>query len=372
MADGITVIHTEYDLRTALTCGQTFAFYQDGDALVGVADGRPVSVTEHGEGMLAGIADARPVSVAERGKGALAGIAGGRPVTVSKSGDGAIRGGFDIKCRDADAGFWRRYFDLDRQYGALLEPYLERGDDGDGVHGSGGSGGSSGSAADAGTPGGGAISDAGTPGGGGANYHTGGIFLARCVGAYGGLRLLRQPVWETICGFIISANNNVRRIETIYRRISEKFGESLDWDGRRFYAFPSAEVLADAGDEGLRSLGLGYRAPYIRETARAIADGGLPGYDDMEYGDALKSLTGLRGVGEKVADCVLLCATRHQEAFPVDVWIKRAMNVYYGMDGSNRALKREAQDLFGRAAGLAQLFLFHGIRSGAGARVNDE
>jgi len=174
---------------------------------------------------------------------------------------------------------------------------------------------------------------------------------------------LRQPVWETICAFIISANNNIKNIKNAYQRLSRQYGEAVAWDGRAFYAFPAPPALAGASEAELRSLSLGYRAPYLLETAGAIAADGLPDLDAMPYEQALKYLMKLRGVGEKVADCVLLFSTAHMRAFPVDVWIERALREHYGMEGSRGALKRRAQSLFGDSAGLAQQFMFHGIRN---------
>ena len=293
---GCERIYTRYDMRATLASGQTFAFTEEGGSFYGIADGRPVEI---------------------RGSD----------------------GGYDIIFPPGDAGFWRRYFDLDRPYDAMLKPFLGQND---------------------GTAAGSTFSAQGESA---LSTGCGSAFLSKCVGAFGGLRLLRQPVWETLCAFIISANNNLKRIGSIYRRISGAYGAAVEWAGRTYNAFPAAGALAAAGEQGLRGAGLGYRAPYLLDTARAAAAGGLPDLDAMAYGDALKYLMKFRGVGEKVADCVLLFSTSHQQAFPVDVWIERALRERYGMDGTRRELKLEAQKMFGGAAGVAQQFLFHGMRS---------
>jgi N-glycosylase/DNA lyase len=230
--------------------------------------------------------------------------------------------GLWIRRRDADAGFWRRYFDLDRDYSEILAPLL-----------------------------------AGDP------------YLAAQVRAYAGLRVLRQPVWETLCAFIISANNHQKRIESIYRNISARYGAPIKWEvlGIReeipLCGFPSPEALAGAGEEALRRLGAGYRARFLAATAQMVADGFSLDLDGMDYEAALRHLTQLPGVGEKVADCVLVFSTRHSCAFPVDVWIERVLRGPYGMSGPRKAIKREAQARFGEWAGVAQQYLFHGARN---------
>jgi len=197
-----------------------------------------------------------------------------------------------------------------------------------------------------------------------SQYDTGKLYLSECVHQFEGLKLLRQPVWETLCMFIISANNNIKRIQGIYRNLSNAYGEKVYWDKWEGYAFPAAQALARADEAGLRAAGLGYRAPYILNTAKTIAESGLPDLDGLGYEDALKYLTSLSGVGEKVADCILLFSTRHQNAFPIDVWMERALRQYYGMDGTRREMKKAAQAMFGGAAGIVQQYLYHGIRSG--------
>ncbi|MDR1059866.1 MAG: DNA-3-methyladenine glycosylase 2 family protein [Clostridiales bacterium] len=246
--------------------------------------------------------------------GGYLGIAGEKPVWVSEAG-----GALTVRCRRGDAPFWRGYFDLDRQYGDLLEPF--------------------------------ARSDP---------------MLAACARAYPGMKLLRQPVWEAVNEFIISANNNQKRIERIYRGISARFGRLVEWEGQALHAYPSPQALAAAPVEALRELGAGYRAPYLAETASMIAGGFPLDLDAMGYDDALKHLMRLRGVGEKVADCVLLFSTRHGRAFPVDVWMERVMTEWYGETGSRHELKRAAQEKYGELAGIAQQYLFHGARTGIG------
>jgi N-glycosylase/DNA lyase len=194
--------------------------------------------------------------------------------------------------------------------------------------------------------------------------------LARLFACWRGLRLLQVPVWECAVGFLCSSQNNIRRIEGIMERLSVVFGAPVRLGRTARHAFPSAEVLADAGEARLRALGLGYRAAFVAGTADLAARGGF----DLEeavlrlpYADAKKRLLELPGVGEKVADCILLYAGAHEEAFPVDRWIRRALDRWY-VEGQGFKKYEEyrawAVGRFGRHAAYAQQYLFQGLRLG--------
>ena len=176
----------------------------------------------------------------------------------------------------------------------------------------------------------------------------------KAIRALPGLRLLNQPPWETLVGFITSANNNVARIRRLNRALIERVGGGL---------FPSPEQLAAAGEACLRSLGFGYRAPYLVETARRVADGfDLQGLSGRSYDEAHRALMTLPGVGDKVACCVQLFSLGDRSAFPVDVWVRRAMRDWFGID--KKDVRAEALRLFGPQAGLVQQYLFHCARTG--------
>lgn len=240
------------------------------------------------------------------------GQAGGQPALILPREDG-----FEVISPMDDEAFWRDYFDLGRDY-AALGPICERDE-----------------------------------------------YLARSYGALHGLHVLNQPVWDTLAPFIISANNNVARIRALVSKLCEALGEARSIDGIDIHLLPTPEALAGASVELLRGMGMGYRAPYLIESARAVCDGfDLEVLRDMPYEQAHKQLLQLKGVGPKVADCVLLFGCRHSQAFPVDVWMERAMRNY--MPGcTNRAeLKRCAQRLWGADAGILQQYLFHAARMG--------
>ncbi len=183
-----------------------------------------------------------------------------------------------------------------------------------------------------------------------------------------GLRVLNQPPWEALIGFILSANNNLSRIRRLCALLAEHFGESRELDSLTLHALPSPEVLAGVDEQALRALGFGYRAPFLVNTARMVADGfPLDQLARMPYDEAHAQLIRLPGVGDKVADCVLLFGCGHSSAFPVDVWVDRLARAWFPelADARSRlALQRAARTLFGEDAGLVQQFMFHCARTG--------
>lgn len=183
---------------------------------------------------------------------------------------------------------------------------------------------------------------------------------------YPGMRVLNQEVWPTLVTFIISANNNVTRIRKLCDALSEHCGRIHETPRGSLFELPSAEVLAHCSEEGLRAFGMGYRAPYLIKTAQMVADG-FPLNDlcRMEYAEAHAKLTELAGVGDKVADCVLLFGCRHASAFPVDTWVEKLLKSWFGVEAKGRKKMLEAsRTMLGEHAGLLQQFLFHAARTG--------
>lgn len=168
----------------------------------------------------------------------------------------------------------------------------------------------------------------------------------------GGIRILRQEPWEALCSFIISQNNNIPRIKGIVERLCENFGEKIN-DG--VYSFPSAEKIATLTLEDLVVLRSGFRAKYILDAAKKIASGEivLDSLRDMPLDSARSELIKIYGVGEKVADCTLLFGLSHIDAFPKDVWIKRAVEKLFG------GVLPECTKGY---EGIAQQYIFHYAR----------
>ena len=181
-----------------------------------------------------------------------------------------------------------------------------------------------------------------------------------------GLRVLRQEGWETLASFICASFNNIKRIEGMIERLCQAYGQPVALNGFRGFSFPRPEVIAAAPERRLRSLGLGYRAPYLKATARLVADGKLPMAQlrQVDYDAAKRALLGCDGVGDKVADCVALFGCEKYEAFPIDVWMERAMRYYFRHRRMTRkGLHDYARRHFGPYAGYAQQYLYHYIRN---------
>lgn len=164
-----------------------------------------------------------------------------------------------------------------------------------------------------------------------------------------GIHILRQDPFEALISFIISQNNNIKRIEGIVDRLCENFGEEL---GSGEFSFPSAERLAKLSAEDLAPLRAGFRNRYILDAAVKVHAGevNLEECRTLPFDQAKKQLMTIVGVGEKVADCVLLYGLHRTEAFPMDVWMKRAMSTLF---------PRVKPSDFGEYAGVAQQYIFH-------------
>lgn len=230
--------------------------------------------------------------------GGFKGVAFGKEVVMRLDGD--ILTIENATCEDFER-IWKSYLDLDLDYGAIRQSISE--------------------------------------------LHP----VLREAAAYApGIRILRQDPWEALCTFIISQNNNIKRIKGIVARLCESFGEKT---GESF-TFPTAGRLAILEPEDLAPLRAGFRNKYIIDAARKVSSGEveLEKCRTIEYGQARAELMKIKGVGVKVADCTLLFGLHRIEAFPVDVWMKRALEILFPtMTPAD----------FGEYAGIAQQYIFH-------------
>jgi N-glycosylase/DNA lyase len=192
------------------------------------------------------------------------------------------------------------------------------------------------------------------------------------VAACKGLRILRQEPWECLASFILSATKQIVQIRQIVALLCGSFGERLapglaGISGDLLYAFPSAERIAGLTEMDLRSCKMGFRAPNLLGAARHVAEGrlDLKRVGELPYGEARVELMKLRGVGGKIADCVLLFAYGFDSAFPVDVWVERALQTLYfpRRRVKEKRLRHFAATHFGPHAGYAQQYLFHYMRT---------
>lgn len=182
--------------------------------------------------------------------------------------------------------------------------------------------------------------------------------LAPVMERFGGLRILNQEFTETLLSFIISQNKNIPQIKKIVRSICEDFGrEGGEVCGRHYRTFPDAERLASMTEDDFRALKTGFRAPYLMNAINAGLDGEK--LKKLPFEEARAELTKIKGVGDKVANCVLLFSLGFRSAFPVDVWIKRIMEeMYFGCDTDKKVIEQFAVDKFGKWGGYAQQYLF--------------
>lgn len=165
-----------------------------------------------------------------------------------------------------------------------------------------------------------------------------------------GIRILRQEPWETLCSFIISQNNNIPRIKKIIKSLCDLFGDKIENSKEK--SFPSSDVISKLNLEDLEPIRSGFRAKYILDAARKVSSKivDFNKIENLDYIDAKNELMKIKGVGPKVADCVLLYGFHMLEAFPEDVWIKKVMNKFF---------KNESPKIFGEYAGIAQQYLYH-------------
>lgn len=279
-----------------------------------VIDGRPA--------VMAIIPDFDPVHTFESGQcfrwfrqpdGSYTGMVGGEVLNVSQH-EGEIL----FKGTDANRfrRFWHDYFDLGRDYGKVKN-------------------------------------DLGSD-----------AVLKKAVNFGWGIRILRQDIWEILISFIISANNRIPMIMKVIENICRMYGERIEGEGEH-YAFPAPDRLAESQKEKLEMCRAGFRCKYIKKAAQMVCDGEVDiyGLRNLSAQQAREELKKIPGVGDKVADCVLLYSGTKYDIFPTDVWIKRIMEtLYFKRPASIKEIHRFAYDRFGDLAGFAQQYLFYYAR----------
>ena len=190
---------------------------------------------------------------------------------------------------------------------------------------------------------------------------TGDFFLKAATEYGGGIRILNQDLWECVVSFIISANNNIPRIQGIIQRLCERFGDRVSYGGKTYFTFPGPERIE--GD--LSFLRAGYRERYIKNACETFLSGVFLDIKSLNTDSARKKLLTISGVGPKVADCILLFGLGRREVFPVDVWVKRCLDSLYGEAIKTKTPREFAAETFGPLAGFAQQYLFYYMRDAA-------
>lgn len=238
---------------------------------------------------------------AEQEDGSWSGAAYGKYLNIKEE-----NGNFILKDTSLEdfENVWRSYFDLDRDYAAICAKLKED------------------------------------------------ELVRETIDEYYGIRILNQEPWEALVSFVISQQNNIKRIKGIIKRLCDTYGEKI-CDG--WHAFPTSKTLSKLSVEDFEAIGLGYRAKYVKKLADDVESGAidLAAIKAMDLDDAKKTLLSIYGVGEKVANCALLFGFQFIRCFPVDVWMKRVLQYY--PDG--------LPECFSGYEGIAQQYLFHWARN---------
>jgi N-glycosylase/DNA lyase len=215
--------------------------------------------------------------------------------------------------------------------------------------------------------------------------------VSESVNKYRGLRLMRQEPSQCMISFACASNTNILMIRRMLKNLCQKFGNRVIVDGNEFFTFPSVDRLNRASQQELRQCGLGYRTRAVKAVAESIVNGSLDirSLLRLPYEDAKNELMKVYGIGNKVADCILLFSLEKLDSFPIDVWMARVLHQNYGWLFNNnqkslrikdgkvfekvtaleyRILSKNAREYFGRYCGYAQQYLFYNIRQNAGKK----
>ena len=188
---------------------------------------------------------------------------------------------------------------------------------------------------------------------------------------HSGLRIPRDVPFASVVSFVASAQSRNKRTRGVVRRLCEEHGETRE--GWRAHTFPSPKTVSSLSEDELRDLGLGYRAPYVAETAQIIRDGDvrLERLRGEAYGQAHERLKRLKGVGDKIADCVQLFSLGFVGVVALDTWLKRIIEAHYpGLQGETYAeTARAFREHFDGYGGYAQTYLYHEARTGDGLEL---
>lgn len=194
------------------------------------------------------------------------------------------------------------------------------------------------------------------------NELSGDIIMSKAMSFGRGIRILKQDFFETLLTFIYSQRSSIPRIAKCVEKTAELFGNEIIYNHKKFYAFPTPDKMRNINAADLAEIKCGYRSEYIIDAVNKVLSGEI-NYSELKnlsYIEVKRRLMSIKGVGEKVADCVCLFSFGFFEAFPTDTWIKKAMDSLYNISESN--IKEASIDMFGSLSGIAQQYLFYYLR----------
>lgn len=190
--------------------------------------------------------------------------------------------------------------------------------------------------------------------------------MAKAIKFGEGIRILDQDEWETMISFMISANNRIPMIKKVIENLSTSFGDFIgSYRGRDYFSFPTAEQLSKATLDKITECKAGFRSPRLKEAAERFLNEKEIIYNikNTSYDEGLAYLKTYKGIGDKVANCILLFSMRQFETFPVDVWVRRVMQeLYVDKDTKDKDIRKFAENKFGKYSGYAQQYLFYYAR----------
>ncbi len=244
------------------------------------------------------------------------GVAGGHALSITDLGEGCFL--LSGATREEFDSFWRHYLSLDTDYGAIKQKLAR-----DSV-------------------------------------------LRKAIAYGSGIRILNQEPFECLLSFILSQSNNISRISGIVERFAQEFGRRVSFLGKTLYTFPTPRELMGITLEDLAPVRAGFRDKYLLSAIRRVQSGefSLEHARELPTHEAREYLKTLHGVGDKVANCVLIFGLGHTDAFPVDVWIKRIMEYSYfeGRETAREEIAEKAAGMYGEYGGYAQQYLFYYAR----------
>jgi len=194
--------------------------------------------------------------------------------------------------------------------------------------------------------------------------------IKKAVKKYEGLRIFNQDPFQCMISFIISSNSNIQKIKSSLEKISRKFGKKMAIEDQEFFLFPKPEKIAKASISEIKTCGVGYRAPFIKEAAKMVTEKKInfEYLKNSNYDETKRNLRLIPGIGNKVADCIMLFSLNKLEAFPLDTWMIKILEKYYSKEfqietktiteKQYEILHEKIVDYFGPYCGFAQQFLF--------------
>lgn len=190
--------------------------------------------------------------------------------------------------------------------------------------------------------------------------------MAEAINFGQGIRILNQDEWEIMISFMISANNRIPMIKKVIDNLSTSFGDYIgSYKGKEYYSFPTAKQLADAPLEKIIECKAGFRSERIKSAAMRFLDEKEIVYNlkNKSYDEGLEYLKTYNGIGDKVANCILLFSMKQFDTFPVDVWVRRVMQtLYVDKNTKDKEIRQFAENKFGKFSGYAQQYLFYYAR----------